>query len=376
MRADPCRMNGRACCILSGDGLADAGLLPHSHTTQGYPMRTLMRVRQLVAGACRVGLLALGLCAAQAHAAKPYKYYAVGDTTDVVLARPASPSLVLMGGGPDVDDAFKWMIRKGGGGNFVVIRATGTDAYDPYIFAMGGVRSVETIVVPSREAANDPFVLQRIRGAEALFIAGGDQSDYLQYWKGTPLETALQDLANRNVPLGGTSAGLAVLGQFIYSGLNQSVTSTAALADPYDKNVTLDRDFLALPPLARAITDSHLDARDRMGRLVSFMARVVNDGWTGMARGVGVDVETALLVENGQATRVGAGSVYFLQTVGLPQVCAPKTPLTYRNLGVQRLSGAGTFDMNNWAGYGSTVNYSISAVKGVLSSTQPGGAVY
>lgn len=340
-------------------------------------MTSFAFVRQLVSRGWRIGMFSLALCAAQvAHAEKPYRYYAQGDTTDVALPRPVNPALVLMGGGPDVDDAFKWMISKGGGGNFVVIRATGTDAYNPYIFAMGGVRSVETIVVPNRAAASDPFVLRRIRGAEALFIAGGDQSDYIKYWKDTPIEGALQDLANRNVPLGGTSAGLAVLGQFIYSGMNQSVTSAAALANPYDKNVTLDRDFLALPALARVITDSHLDSRDRMGRLVTFMALVVNDGWTSTARGIGIDVETALLVENAQATRVGAGSAYFMQTVGLPQVCTPKTPLTYENVGVQRLSGTGTFDIGNWAGYGSTVNYSISAITGVLVSKQPGGAVY
>ena len=332
---------------------------------------------RLFSSACRTLALALALFATgTAQAEKQYKYYAVGNTNDIVLARPATSSLVLMGGGPDVDEAFKWMIRKGGGGNFVVIRATGTDGYNPYIFAMGGVRSVETLVLPSRAAASDPFVLQRIRGAEAVFIAGGDQSDYLRYWKDTPLAAALQELADRNIPLGGTSAGLAVLGQFIYSGLNQSVTSTEALANPYSKNVTLDRDFLALPPLRNAITDSHLDARDRMGRLVSFLGRVVNDGWTGSARAIGVDVETALLVENGQGQRVGLGAVYFLQTVGLPQVCKPNTPLTYENIGVQRLSGTGSFDLNNWAGYGSTVNYAISAVKGVLVSKQPGGAVY
>jgi len=326
---------------------------------------------------CRIGMLALALCGAQAaEAAKPYQHFVVGDAQDVVLPRPANPALVLMGGGPDVDQAFKWMIQKGGGGNFVILRATGTDAYNPYIYAMGGVRSVETFVLPSRAAASDPFVLQRIRGADAVFIAGGDQSDYIRYWKDTPLDTALQELAGKNVPIGGTSAGLAVLGQFIYTGMNQSVTSSQALANPYDKNVTLDRDFLALPVLSRVITDSHLDARDRMGRLVAFLARIVQDGWTGSARGIGVDVETALLVEGAQATRVGLGDVYFLQTVGLPQACAPKTPLTYQNVGVQRLSGTGSFDMTNWAGYGSTVNYSISAVKGVLVSKQPGGSAY
>ena len=170
-------------------------------------MTSSTRLGLLLSRTCQIGMLAFALCGVQAvHAEKPYKYYAVGDTKDVALPRPAYPTLVLMGGGPDVDDAFKWMIRKGGGGNVVVIRASGTDAYNPYIFAMGGARSVETLVLPSRAAASDPFVLERVRGAEALFIAGGDQSDYLRFWKDTPLETALQELANRNVPLGGTSA--------------------------------------------------------------------------------------------------------------------------------------------------------------------------
>jgi cyanophycinase len=325
----------------------------------------------------RTALFTIALGASHvALAGKPYQHFVVGDGSNINLPKPATSSLVLMGGGPDVDAAFQWMIQKSGGGNFVVIRATGTDAYNPYIYAMGGLRSVETLIIPSRVAASDPFVLERVRNAEAVFIAGGDQSDYMRFWKDTPLDDALQELANRNIPLGGTSAGLAVLGQFIYTGENQSVTSLAALADPYNKNVTLGRDFLTLPVLGRVITDSHLDSRDRIGRLVAFMGRIVKDGWSGTARGLGVDVETALLVESGQARRVGLGSVYFLQTVGLPQVCAPKTPLTYRNLGVQRLSGTGSFDLNNWAGYGSTTNYSISAVQGVLSSTQPGGSVY
>jgi len=324
-----------------------------------------------------VVLLAGWLAAPLAQAGKPYQYDAVGDPTDVVLPHPNKPSLVLMGGGPDVDAAFAWMIKKSGGGNFVVIRSRGTDAYNPYIYAMGGVQSVETLVIPSRDAANDPFVIARIKGAEALFIAGGDQSDYINFWEGTPVQAAIQELASHNIPIGGTSAGLALMGQFGYSALNGSITSPDALANPFDKRVTLERNFLTLPGLGGLIADPHLDARDRMGRLITFMARIVNDGWAGMARGIGVDVETALLVDNGTASRVGVGSAYFMQTVGIPQVCQPKTPLTYKNIDTQRLSGDGNFDLRNWAGYGgSTTRYSISAIGGVLSSTQPGGAIY
>jgi len=324
-------------------------------------------------------LLVLSLCVSvSAQAAKPYEFYVVGDPTNVTRPQPAQPSLVLMGGGTDVDDAFRWMIQKAGGGNFVVIRATGTDAYNPYIYAFGnGVTSVETLIIPNRAAANDPFVLERVRNAEALWIAGGDQANYWQYWKDTPLQAAIQGLANKNVPIGGTSAGLAVMSQYVFTALNGSITSPQALANPYDKSVSLGRDFLALPGMGNMITDMHLDSRDRMGRLVTFMARIVNDGWTPMTHGIGIDVETALLVENGNATRVGNGSAYFLNTVGLPEVCKAKMPLTYRNIGVQRLSGSGSFSLSNWTSYGSsTVNYNISAIKGVLSSTQPGGSVY
>jgi cyanophycinase len=312
-----------------------------------------------------------------AVAGKPYDYAVIGDPANVTLPAPPLPTLVLMGGGPDVDDAFKWMIKKAGGGNFVIIRSRGTDAYNPYVYAMGGVTSVETITIPSREAASDPFVIARIQGAEALFIAGGDQSDYVKFWKGTPVQTAIEALASKNIPIGGTSAGLSVMSKFVFSALNGTITSAAALANPYDKAVTLERDFLTLPDMGGLIVDPHMDARDRMGRLITFMARIVNDGWTGSVHGLGVDVETALLVEGGNATRVGAGSAYFLRTVGLPEVCKPKTPLTYRNITTQRLSGGASFDMRNWASYeGGTVSYSISAIKGVLTSSQPGGSVY
>ncbi|MCE3261195.1 MAG: Cyanophycinase and related exopeptidase-like protein [Pseudoduganella sp.] len=311
--------------------------------------------------------LLLAAVLAPAQAGKPYQHYVVGDAANVVLPQPAKAAMVLMGGGPDVDAAFAWMIQKGGGGNFVVLRSRGTDAYNPYIYAMGGVQSVETLVIPSRSAASDPFVIERIRGAEALFIAGGDQADYVNYWQGTPVQAAIQELAGRKVPIGGTSAGMMLLGRFGFAALNGSITSDDALANPYDKRMTLVRDYLSLPDMGSVVTDAHFDTRARLGRLVAFMARIVNDGWAGMARGIGVDVETALLVEDGMATRTGLGSVTFLQSVGLPQVCAPRRPLTYLNLEAQRMSGGGSFDLRNWAGYGgATVRYTVSADKGVL----------
>ena len=68
-------------------------------------------------------------------------------------------------------------------------------------------------ICPSTTAANDPFVAKTIASASAIFIMGGDQSTYVNDWQNTPVQTALDQAAARGVPIGGTSAGLAVLGR-------------------------------------------------------------------------------------------------------------------------------------------------------------------
>ncbi len=305
-----------------------------------------------------------------------YEYDVIGDPANVTT--PTSPGLLLMGGSTDVDSALRWMISKSGGGDFVVIRATGTDAYNPYIYTeLGGVNSAATIVLTKERAAFDPFVIEKIRGAEALFIAGGDQWDYVRGWKDTPVEDAIHYVVSKGAPVGGTSAGLAILGEFVFSAEHDTVTSTQALKNPYQPGVALASDFLKLPYLQGVITDSHFAARDRMGRLVTFLARLLQDGLTSQARGIGIDERTALVVEaNGEAMLHGEGSVYFLQTTQAPEVCLKAKPLTFRNIRVYRISGAGaTFDLANWVGENGT-SYNLSAIDGALEFSLADGSIY
>lgn len=376
--------------------------------------------RFIVAALAFAGCLGGSAALAQAtfEVAKPvplYTYAAVGNTSAAVTApesRP-TPSFVLMGGGPDVDSAFRWLIQQAGitpatGGRFVVIRATGTDAYNPYIYysddqsstsnsiadqwvggASMGLTSVETLVIPSIKAANSPAVNAIVAKANVVFIAGGDQSHYIRFWKGTALERTLQSLMQKNVPIGGTSAGLAVLGQFDYSALYKSATSEKSMLDPYYKDITFDPSplslsggFIAPPALESLIFDSHFDSRDRMGRLVTFISRIVaptvtpsgNFGCEGgvlpasssgprTARGIGIGVETALLVKgNGvgfpvTATRVtnpsttSESAVYFVRASVPPTVCKPQVPLTIYSVEVRKLANDSTvFNLTDWTG--------------------------
>lgn len=365
--------------------------------------------------------------------------------------KASTPSFVLMGGGPDVDKAFRWMIERAGvrpasagkpatGGRFVIVRATGADGYNPYIYysnaslqtdqsaaddwvggAQLGLSSVETLVIPDRAAANSDFVNKVVRSANAVFIAGGDQSDYIREWKRTKLEASLLELMENRVPIGGTSAGLAVLGQFDFSALRGSVTSTQALADPYNKYVTLDPDpltltqyslrntntydagFLTPAPLFNIVFDSHLDSRDRLGRLVTFVARQIGGGSWGdgcpggilnpgmaakpgstdlYARGIGLSVETALLVApNGSGhlvaqrvtndnNRETASKAFFVSTSQAPSQCAPGLPLTMPGVKVVEVDAKNPgFNLSTWSGGGS--QYQLTVDKGVMS---PAGA--
>lgn len=324
-----------------------------------------------------IGLLVLTFCCAtHSFAAKSYSYFRVGSASDVATATTAGT--VLMGGGTDVDAAFQWMCERSGNGDFLVIRATGTDAYNPYIQQLcRAENSVSTLIIPNRTAASDPFVLSTIQNAEALWIAGGDQSNYVNFWNGTQVQTALQALIARGVPIGGTSAGMNVLSQFIYSALaSKGVTSTQALADPFTRYITLDRDFVSIAAVAGLIGDPHFVTRDRMGRDLAFLCRISLNGWSAAPRGISIDEKTALLIDaGGNATVVGISTVYFLQAPGVPQICQSKTPLTYQNIAVYRIAAGGGFNLGSWDGSGG-VSYTVSANEGVLSSTQSDGAIY
>ena len=314
--------------------------------------------------------------AVPAFAAKKYSYYRIGNSTDVTSF--TTPGTVLMGGGTDVDAAFQWMCQLSGNGDFLVIRATGTDAYNPYVQQLcPAENSVATLIVPNASAAADPFVVSAIQNAEALWIAGGDQSNYINFWKGTPLQDAVNSLIARGAPIGGTSAGMNVLTEFIYSALaSQGVTSSQALADPFNKYITLDRDFVNLSSLGGVIGDPHFVTRDRMGRDLAFMCRIYQNGWSGAPKGISIDEQTALLIDNaGNGTVVGSSTVYFLQAPGAPQSCQSGVPLTYLNIAVYRINSSGSFTLSRWSGKGGTA-YTVSANSGVLSSTQAGGAIY
>jgi len=232
-----------------------------------------------------------------------YEYFAIGDVAARTPGR-TSPGLLLMGGGREIDAAFKWFAAQAGHGHIVILRASGDDELQNWIYRdIRGVASVQTLIFHARAPASDPRVLAIVKHADGIFIAGGDQANYVRFWKGTPLDDLLNAHVRAGKPLGGTSAGLAILGEWGYGAMDGgSITSPEALGDPAGPAVTLVGDFIALPRLAHTITDTHFAQRDRLGRLLAFIARLAKDHHTAAITGLGVDQDSALLVSaNGNA---------------------------------------------------------------------------
>jgi cyanophycinase-like exopeptidase len=153
----------------------------------------------------------------------------------------------------------------------------------------------------------------------------------------------------------------------------------------------LDSNFISWDLLKNVITDTHFVARDRMGRLLGFMARLVQaDGLAynsaPVIRAIAVDQDTALLVETKPPAEIGLSrvvaettktvnyprTVYLLQhknPLNPDEVCTASVPFRFLEVSATVLRNGDNFNLmtGDWNG-----SYKISASDGVLTSTLSG----
>ncbi len=257
---------------------------------------------------------------------QPYEHFVFGKTS-ASTPGPVSGGLLLMGGGDRNGEALKWFFAKAGGGHIVVLSASyGKEIGVEFFNEVGGIRSVEIFVFHARTQAYNPRILERLRKADGIFIAGGDQARYVRFWRGTPVNAIIDAHVAAGKPLGGTSAGLAILGEKLYGAMDDgSLKSPDALLAPLGSANTIEGDFLHIPALKGVITDSHFKERQRLGRLFAFLAKG-QQGRAGQSAmiGLGVDESAALAVEPDGTGQVYAtepdGYVWIVEGAGLLHV--------------------------------------------------------
>ncbi len=261
-------------------------------------------VREIVTGLA----VMLSAMPATPAAARALDVHLEGDPAGPAPAR-VSGGLLLIGGGDHSADAMRWFIAKAGHGHIVILRASQHgEASTEFVREIGGVLSAETFVTHARSASRDKHLLEALRKADGVFIAGGDQARYLRRWRGTPIAEALDAHVRAGKPLAGTSAGLAILGEYVYGAMDgQSLTSAQGLAEPYGKGTTIETGFLHLDLLKGVIPDSHFTQRGRLGRLFAFLAKAQASRPASAPPliGIGIDEGVALAVEPD-----GTGRVY------------------------------------------------------------------
>jgi cyanophycinase len=310
------------------------------------------------------------------------------DTTKQSLG-----GFALGGGATDgVEEAFVWFAEHANGGDIVVLSASANAQSEAVFYAKFGkqvatkVNSVRAFTVTTRNQAQNPTLIDALNKAEAIYIEGGDQTRYYDFWVGTPLQAAVKDaVERRHVTIAGTSAGTALLGGTVFVGprTGGNLESPEALRNPYSRGsiqgqaverVDLRGPFVNLPGMEKVVTDTHFGnpiarprgGRNRMGRTVAFLARMKTDrgqpySVIGNAQGIGVDEQTFLLVEQTGDARVvgvriqadgtklplakGFNNVYFVTAAAPPTICEANKPLVYqerRGLFVRRIDAVMT----------------------------------
>jgi cyanophycinase len=163
------------------------------------------------------------------------------------------------------------------------------------VFSEIGVQDVAPIVIADRAAADGANVSDLILGADGIFISGGDQSRLMNLIWDTAAYRALHVAFHvRGCCIGGTSAGAAALSRNM---LAQGEATKLPEKDIADMDIGLGL-------LSNAIIDQHFSERGRLGRLLSVLAQRPE------LLGVGVDEDTALVIERGLGIEViGQGAV-------------------------------------------------------------------
>ncbi|HEX8252763.1 MAG TPA: Type 1 glutamine amidotransferase-like domain-containing protein [Thermoanaerobaculia bacterium] len=296
----------------------------------------------------------------------------IGNPADV---KPAlhGPIIHMAGGGGDVDAGFQTTIDRIRGCtdcdtkvDVVVLRASGGAGYNEYLQKMNGVDSVSSFVITDRMSAVSAEVVNAVRDAEYVWFAGGDQCNYVKLFNDSEVETQLRALYARGGAIGGTSAGMAIQGKSTYDACTDaSAQSTLALADPYNHEISFTTDFFDWNDLEHVITDTHFAQRNRMGRLMAFIARQLREQPVGHFLGIGGNERTAILVDDrGMAHVVGEGPAYFVLGDHFPERALPGRPLTYCGFKIWRAPSGLSFDLRHLPPTGF---YTVDVNEGVLS---------
>jgi cyanophycinase len=217
-------------------------------------------------------------------------------------------SLILVGGGEDRQNEMQILREVAGratGGRLAVITAASSQPEEMWalykkVFHQLGVKDVVHVPVADREAAFDPTVVETLKSAKVIFFSGGDQVRITSRLGGSTLCDAIRKFYEGGITLAGTSAGTSCMSE------------TMLVGGSDDESHKVGGALLMAPGLGlmtNVIIDQHFAERGRIGRLLGAVAQ------NPRILGVGIDEDTAIIVNDGRFRVFGSGAVYVIDAI-------------------------------------------------------------
>ena len=256
-------------------------------------------------------------------------------------ARPGRGTLIIIGGHEDKKrdrEILKEVARRVRGGRLVIATVA---SHQPEGYFEGyqegfeglGVGELAELYVEERVQASQPDKLDLFRDAAGVFFSGGDQLRITSQIGDTPLEACIREVYERGGVIAGTSAGASVMCETML--VSGSSRESYRIGD------------LQMAPglgLVRGvIIDQHFAERGRMGRLLGAVAQ------NPRVLGIGIDEDTAIIMEGGHFRVLGSGAVYVADGTDITHSNIAEArrdePLSLYDVRLHVLSAGDAFDL-------------------------------
>jgi cyanophycinase len=210
---------------------------------------------------------------------------------------------------------------------------------DEYVkaFAQLNVLNVGVLNIKTRDEANSPESLERLKNADVVMLTGGDQLRLTSILGGTAFHHLLIDkYQNENFIISGTSAGAAASSNnMIYQGSSQEALLKGEV------KITGGLGFIN-----NVIIDTHFVQRGRIGRLLYACAS------NPINLGIGLGEDTGLLIIDGNSMEaIGSGLVMLVDGTQMRDTSITDVemgaPVSIENLIVHVMAFGDHYDLKN-----------------------------
>jgi cyanophycinase len=249
--------------------------------------------------------------------------------------------LIIIGGGEDREGErviLREVARYLNGGRLVLATVASHQPegyFEVYqkAFADLGIEDLVELYVEDRAETLDPEKLRLFDGAAGVFFSGGDQLRISSQIGDTPIEQRVREIHERGGVIAGTSAGASMMSETML------VKGTSGESHKIG-------DLHMAPGLGlvrNVIIDQHFAERGRFGRLFGAVAHNPRE------LGIGIDEDTALVLQDSHFKVVGSGCVYVADGAAVTYSniaeARPERALSMYDIRLHVLSSGDSFDL-------------------------------